>query len=141
MQTTTQAPKNNINWAELFFAAELNHEDFASTRIFTAKSEFIEKAKEQAIDVIMNTHQMLSDYYIKEVAMNLIQTQLVRVYEYAKVVGDKISVCINADLDDDDTNFKVLDMVYGAIDNGGEWISTTPLSWDILDLPELALHN
>ncbi len=135
--TMTKQPQSNIRWANLYFEADSSGEPFTEVTILSTKGEFIKTAREQAFDQLTILGKSISNQSVNKMASHLIQMCMITIFEYVEFLDEGITVCINADLDDEETRFKVLDMVYMAVDNGGKWIGKTPLSFDILDLPEL----
>jgi hypothetical protein len=132
-----QLPLNNIDWAELYLVADSEDEPFAQVKLVSARSEFVESAMEQAVDIAWRGNsQAESD--IKRIAASLIRANTVVVQENAVVIGDTAMVCIDGDVEAEDTRFRALDMIYAAIDAGGFWESGINLKFDVSELPELA---
>jgi hypothetical protein len=123
---------NSINWADLYFTADCDQETFTDMVIVTAKSEFVAVAKQL---VLQHTTE-ISDQMINDLAKQYIEAGKVSISEFAEVKDDNVFVCINAELDDENTNFKALDIAYAAIENGGFWKSPISLSWDVSELSE-----
>ncbi len=129
----TQLSQNNIDWPGLYFNAECNNEPFSKMRLVTAKGEFQAKVKEMAFDMLVMDKTPITNHEINRVSCAIVQKQIVTIFEYARVDGEDIKVCIDADLNDEETNFKALNMVYEAVKNGGYWKSSKQLSYNIDD--------
>jgi hypothetical protein len=130
---THQTPQYNIDWPGLYFKAECDNEPFSKMRIVTAKSEFQSKVKEMALDMLVADETRITTHEINRISCAIIQKQIVTIFEYARVDGDDVIVCIDADLKEESTNFKALNMVYEAINNGGYWKSDEALVYGIED--------
>jgi hypothetical protein len=135
--STAQLPQNNIDWAEVIMTADAEKEIFSNMRIVTARSEYISKAQELAIDELYCPAYIFKDSPQIDITIataNIIQSGQVRVRESATIYSDGIFVCLNVDVIDDDAVWKALDMVYLAMSNNGTWISDIPLTFDMTDL-------
>jgi hypothetical protein len=120
---------NKVDWADVIMAADAEKEIFSNMRIVTARSEFISKAQELAIDESYKTNN-IDEYNINTITLDIIKSGEVKVYESAVVYEDGIFVCLDVDIIDDDAVWKALDLVYLAVSNDGEWISDLPLTFD-----------
>jgi hypothetical protein len=107
--------------------------------VSSAKSEFVDCARERAMNIVAPRAGVALDDDIIDIAKNLIQSKKIVIQEYAKLIDNTVRVCIDGDLDDDDVKFRALDMIYSAIDNGGVWFSGVDLTYNVEDLPELAV--
>ena len=123
--------QDKISWSDLIFTADADNELFSNMRIVTAKSEFIAKAQELALNQLYRKNGTLLDSEIDRVTADIIKTTDIKVYESASVSDEAITVCINDAVITDDTIWKALDMVYTAIKAGGTWTSNVPLVFEM----------
>lgn len=120
---------NKVDWADVIMAADAEKEIFSNMRIVTARSEYISKAQELAIDKSYKTNN-IDEYNINTITLDIIKSGEVKVYESAVIYEDGIFVCLDVDVIDDDAVWKALDLVYLAVSNDGEWVSDLPLTFD-----------
>lgn len=120
---------NKVDWADVIMAADAEKEIFSNMRIVTARSEFISKAQELAIDESYKTNN-IDECNINTITLDIIKSGEVKVYESAVIYEDGIFVCLDVDIIDDDAVWKALDLVYLAVSKDGEWVSDLPLTFD-----------
>lgn len=123
--------QDKIQWSDLIISANADSEIFSNMRIVTARSEFISKAQELALHQLYQGNKLLSDSEIDKVTDSIIKTANITVFESVSILDGDITVCINEDVIDDDTIWKALDMVYHAMNIGGNWTSSHPLVFDM----------
>lgn len=124
--------QHNISWPDLFFQAESEQESFVDVRVSTARSEYLARLQEIAIDTLSITNRDITDFNINQLVLEIgSNVKDIFVTEYAKVTDEGVFVCIDVESIDDDATWKSLDMVYKAISNGGTWYNTTQLRYPI----------
>lgn len=135
METTQQTQtSNNISWSDVYLTAESEKEPFSDLTIFTAKSELLLSAKNQAFQSLICGNKAVSEAAIDKLAQHLIDNNDIQIYEFAHIGCDKTEVCIDVDIIDDDVIWKALDMVYKAASSGGKWVAEQPISYTWNDL-------
>lgn len=123
-----------VPWSDIIFAASSDKEPFKDMQVVTARSEFITKAREMAVNWLIHNHTAISEQKVDQLAAEFIRNNKIQVFESAQITEDGVFVCLNVDAIDDNAIWTALDMVYQAIENGGVWISDAPLSYPLDDV-------
>lgn len=112
---------NRIEWADAYFAASADKEQFEDVSIVTAKSVYLELACTAAADILLRRSTKTSNFQLYQgdvfdCAAHIMNEGKVFVQEHVKVTPEGISICINAvDVDNEDVVWRALDLLADAL--------------------------
>lgn len=110
--------KSGINWAELYFTAEADKEEYKDVRIVTAKSAYLDVLQEEALDrhpKFLSGNGPVTNADLRAFAEEFAKDFHHYVRESVTFEEDQILIIIDADVIDDDSTDRALEMLAAAV--------------------------
>jgi hypothetical protein len=112
---TLSSPARNALWADILLAADAASEPFQDVHVVTLKSYFLDVVYEQAINEVISTGFKFTEPVIRSIARMIIEKYPPSVSERVIFSSDgHITVVVDVPQVDDDTVFKVMEMLSTA---------------------------